>query len=45
MYLDQRGCVLELCAAELAPAMTRRVARVGPQCLRGRELQRANLTL
>ena len=29
MYLDQRGCVLELSTTELTPAMTRQVARMG----------------
>jgi len=45
MYLDQRGCVLELCATELAAAVVRRVARVSSQRLRRRELLRANLAL
>ncbi len=45
MYLDQRRCVLELSTAELAPAMTRQVARMGLQCLRCRELLRANPAL
>jgi hypothetical protein len=29
MYLDERGCVLELGTTELAPTMTRQVARMG----------------
>ena len=45
MYLDQRGCILELRATELTPAVIRRVARVSFQCLRRRELLRANLAL
>ena len=45
MYLDQRRCVPELCAAELAPAMARQGAYMGPQGLCGRELLRANITL
>jgi hypothetical protein len=45
MYLDQRGCILELCAAELAAAVVRWVIRVSTQCLRRRELLRANLAL